>query len=57
MLAVGDMGAGAAVVSIQKWDQRFESAFLHRGVGWEPDFRGRIRFKSGMRPKLYREAG
>jgi hypothetical protein len=27
---------GAAVLSIRKWDQRFESAFLQRGVSSEP---------------------
>jgi len=29
---------GRCRVSIQKWDQRFESAFLQRGVWCEPDF-------------------
>jgi hypothetical protein len=27
-------GASAAVASILKWDQRFESAFLQQRVGW-----------------------
>jgi hypothetical protein len=38
MLAVGDMRPVRRLCRL-KWDQRFESAFLQRGVSCEPDFR------------------